>query len=426
MHPARRNQHIPALDGIRGLAVLLVIIFHCMHMEHAGNALDTQIYRMSAACWCGVDLFFVLSGFLITGILIDAKEGRHSFRNFYARRVLRIFPLYYGLLLFKLLIVPMIAHAPAGSHHADIWYWLYVSNWAQGLGAKGLHPGLGLTWTLAIEEQFYMFWPLIVFCCGRKTLLKICAAMVVAAVLFRVTIEMSLHLPMGHELTPARIDSLAMGAMAAILLREIDLATLHRFARVALAGGAVILAMIFAKDGLWAGPGLMNMFGLTAWGMVFAGMVIFAATLPAERSYTKALMARPLLWLGKFSYAIYLFHATIDGVLQRVAFGAKGSPPRIWGSQLPAQFGYYIVLLALCLAAGWISWNIYEKWFLRLKRYFVYEPTPALHAPAQRAGSASADGCAIGAGIASAEADPTRQTERSHAFLTSPPASAAG
>jgi peptidoglycan/LPS O-acetylase OafA/YrhL len=379
MQTARREQHIPrdghipALDGIRGLAVLLVIVFHCMHIEHAGSGIDAQVSRFSAALWCGVDLFFVLSGFLITGILLDAKESRHYFRNFYARRVLRIFPLYYGLLLVKLVLVPAVGNAPAGSHHADIWYWLYVSNWAQGLGARGLHHGLGLTWTLAIEEQFYMVWPLLVYVCDRRTLTRLCVGMIAAAVIFRVTIEMTMHLPFGQEMTPARIDSLAMGALAAILLREVELGTLQRFARYAMIAGAVVLAAIFAKDGFWAGHGLMDMYGLTAWAMLFAGMVVFAATYSPGKRYVKTLTARPLLLLGKFSYAIYLLHATIDGALQRVLFG-DGPMPRVMGSQLPAQIVYYAVLIAACVVAGWLSWNLYEKWFLRLKAYFVYEP----------------------------------------------------
>ncbi len=157
------SQHIPALDGIRGIAILVVMMHH--FTVYGGmastNALDRAFRTLTLPGWVGVDLFFVLSGFLITGILYDAKEKRHYFRTFYMRRVLHIFPLYYVVLVIVFLIAPRLFTADAALQSftgEQWWYWTYLSNVSTALSGWHEYLAFGHFWSLAVEEQFYLLW----------------------------------------------------------------------------------------------------------------------------------------------------------------------------------------------------------------------------------------------------------------------------
>lgn len=176
---AGASGHNPVLDGIRGMAILMVMWHHNTVLGHA-NPIDSWYHAISGLGAFGVDLFFVLSGFLITGILYDSKvRGPQTFGsyfgNFYARRTLRIFPLYYAVVIFSLLILPHVGDAlkhvtsPASADliqtkldrfaqvkDYDLYFWLYLSNFPIAITAKWLHGILGVSWSLAIEEQFYL------------------------------------------------------------------------------------------------------------------------------------------------------------------------------------------------------------------------------------------------------------------------------
>src|SRR4051812_8053988 len=186
--PLQLRPHFPGLDGLRGLAILMVMILHFGGTTEQGmSGLNLWFSRITGAGWCGVDLFFVLSGFLITGILYDAKGTPGGLRNFYARRVLRIFPLYYATLIVLFVILPLLAPGPnpgldkVALHQG--WLWLYLSNFAAVfIGDHTFAAGLvqaGHFWSLAIEEQFYLVWPLIVLTLRRETLINICVAVIV-------------------------------------------------------------------------------------------------------------------------------------------------------------------------------------------------------------------------------------------------------
>jgi peptidoglycan/LPS O-acetylase OafA/YrhL len=221
-YPQGQSGHVPALDGIRGLAILMVMLYHLTLPPAA--ALDRVWAGIASFGWAGVDLFFVLSGFLITGILFDAKGGKHYFRNFYARRTLRIFPLYYAVMMVLLVIVPRLPFAHAARYAAasgdQIWYWTYLSNFALGWRHEWNLGSLDLAWSLAIEEQFYLLWPAVVFLLGRRALIGICGAVIVAALAARTALTLwGAHPIPIHVLTPCRMDSLALGALVALAAR---------------------------------------------------------------------------------------------------------------------------------------------------------------------------------------------------------------
>src|SRR5580693_7177583 len=207
---------IPQLDAVRGLAVLLVLLHNTdvYPSLHLGLIADNG--------WMGVDLFFVLSGFLITGILLDTKQSGRYFENFYARRCLRIWPLYYSALLFMLVIVPLFrpSEAPAifGARSSPWWaYPLFLQNFLIPIptSAAGL---LGVTWSLAVEEQFYLVWPLVVRFCTEAQLRRIATAVIFVSPALRFYLVR--HQVNIYSNTFCRLDGLMAGALLAIVIRS--------------------------------------------------------------------------------------------------------------------------------------------------------------------------------------------------------------
>ena len=214
MAPTRVGNRLPALDGLRGIAVLLVLAFHCRYffppwMEKSARP------TLDVLGWSGVDLFFVLSGYLITGILLDTKDSSSYFRTFYARRSLRIFPLYFSFVAAVLLLAQWRVHG--------FWYLTYLSNWQPGHGVNDGY--LSHLWSLAIEEQFYLIWPAVVWFVPPGRLKWICIALAVTAAGLRPFAGSQDQA--AYRLTPCRMDSLALGAFVAIGMRHFE-ATLRR------------------------------------------------------------------------------------------------------------------------------------------------------------------------------------------------------
>ena len=222
--PSRR--HVPALDGVRGMAIVLVLVSHLMLFnDHTGSRFGDSLSALRGLGWVGVDLFFVLSGFLITGILFDTLQDPHYFRSFYMRRFLRIFPLYYGFLFFLL----VLGHWGPGMHFE--WngrqYVLltYLQNTGIWFPVTDFHPGvwadLDHFWSLAVEEQFYVFWPLLVFLVrGRRRIIALALALSGIALLLRIALYVHGSSPLLiFMLTPCRMDTLLVGGLAALVVR---------------------------------------------------------------------------------------------------------------------------------------------------------------------------------------------------------------
>ena len=214
--------HWPALDGLRGTAILAVLVCH-----YASLLPRTPAVGLLEIGWAGVDLFFVLSGFLITGILLDARGTPNYFRNFYARRALRIFPLYYGFLVVTLLVSLVVRLAPGASHEGirHLWaaqpsLWTYTVNyWIPT--QTGWNPWSEMViplWSLSVEEQFYLVWPLVVCRLSERGLVRLCVGIVAGALLLRLSLTAAgVDWSWLYFVTPARADSLAAGALLALL-----------------------------------------------------------------------------------------------------------------------------------------------------------------------------------------------------------------
>lgn len=386
----RPGSHIPALDGIRGLAILLVILFHHTLMRQQ-TPFDRVYVNLARLGWSGVDLFFVLSGFLITGILYDSRGSAHYFRNFYVRRTLRIFPLYYAFLFFTLRISPQLwpdtelaaMGRAAMESRSEAWYWLYLSNILFALDEGFGHPNLAVTWSLAIEEQFYLVWPVVVALLGRRSLMRTCGALVVIAPALRTTMLMAGVDPTAPYVLPfCRLDALATGALVALALRdERDGARLVTWARyIAPAAAVAVLGIWYLEVPLdnrnWTEP-IMQGAGYTMLALLFGSLV--ALTVVARPgSGLSRLFSLPLLrTFGTYSYALYLFHVPVRRFVRDTYFPVAAFPTWL-GSPLPGQLLFYVVATAPAFFLAWASWHLYEKQMLKLKRFFPCERGPGL------------------------------------------------
>ena len=178
---ARLRGHLVALDGVRGLAILMVLLVHFVANMQPTTQVERTIVLVTGYGNYGVDLFFVLSGFLITGILYDGRNKPHYFRNFYMRRLLRIFPLYYGVLAFVFFLAPLIPllRGPTLDYLVEnqAWAWLYAVNIHVAKHGEWSLSYINHFWSLAIEEHFYLFWPLVVFMLAGRPRLLIAASL---------------------------------------------------------------------------------------------------------------------------------------------------------------------------------------------------------------------------------------------------------
>ena len=230
---AQASDRVPVLDGIRGIAVLLVMIFHFWIVAFSGgNLLWERIYDDVAGMgWIGVDLFFVLSGFLITGILYDSRDSLHYFRVFYGRRTVRIFPLYYAALAIFFLVGPFVlarVYRPAladmqSGAIVKLFAWTYLLNWYEGFKGWGAvaHP-LQHFWSLSVEEQFYLIWPFLILKLERRRMMGVCIGLMMLALTLRAALYW-LHFPFAaYTWTICRADSLAIGALVALAARNAD------------------------------------------------------------------------------------------------------------------------------------------------------------------------------------------------------------
>lgn len=389
--PVRFSGFQPGLDGVRGLAILLVMGVHFVGDATPHNRGEWLAVKLGGYGLVGVDLFFVLSGFLITGLLLDSKPYPGYYRNFYARRFLRIFPLYYMVLAALFLILPRLMTIPPALEAARAqqgWLWSYLANFRIAAASDWSLTYVSHFWSLAIEEHFYLVWPLVVYLVRRETLERLCVAVIVAGLALRVALVLSGVSELSVSvLTPCRVDTLCTGALLAAYGRrdggaEALLARAVPFA-LGLAAIIVPLATFGAITRLWI-P-VIHQVRTTLNALFFAALTLISL-LPAERNaIARLFQGRVLRVFGKYSYGLYVYHGIIAYRMLELRaedrFGAMfGGHSR--GMIVQAVFG-----VALSLLVSVASYELFEKRFLSLKRYFeTARPAPvtvaAVPAPA--------------------------------------------
>jgi peptidoglycan/LPS O-acetylase OafA/YrhL len=362
------------LDGIRGIAALVVV---CYHLAHG----------LAPQGWMAVDCFFVLSGYLITSILLANRDDPHYFFNFYARRSLRIWPIYYLTLLLVMVAYRFMPTNYPINAGIIVQYFTYTQHvqWIWFDPEYHAIRAYDHTWTLAIEEQFYMLWPLLVRTAMRRGLASICITIAAGSVFLR-------HIGMSPEVLPARCDGFALGSLLALAMsgryafaegRGIRLRIM--LMAVMIAGSTVALSLLgprempaflgeylFPSWNYWAiGPINVLFFGLI-------GIVI----LNAGREWLAFLRWHPLVYIGTISYGLYLYHIPVMYAVEAV-FRKLGS-----GHTFDANRPLYrlIIELSISLVVASLSWRFIEQPILGLKSRFHYKVAPDVANAAGRLG----------------------------------------
>ncbi|GAC1363781.1 MAG: acyltransferase [Acidobacteriaceae bacterium] len=387
--PIDFKTRFPALDGIRAIAVLMVFADHFGGGSHGGRVLQ-MVNNLRTRGWIGVDLFFVLSGFLITGILYDTRNDSKFFQRFFARRAVRIFPVFYLVLGILLLLTPIFQYEWRLGH---LWFLVYLGNFFANRDFtlyeiySANHPTakvfIGHFWTLCVEEQFYLLWPLLVWSVrDRIRLLWTAGGISLLALALRIGMEMRFSRGMCElwimRTLPFRMDALLIGAMLALLLRGPAADRWQRSCRwVFLAALAAVLAIFtFSPD--YDSPVLLTV-GLTAVALASAGLV--GMTLRHGSPAFRFFHTGPLRRLGRYSYGFYIYHVLygwawiqflvfVTGKVHSIALGGLIA--------LPVNFvTTYLVSM--------VSYEWFERRFLRWKRRFEYDSEKAEHRHAFRA-----------------------------------------
>jgi peptidoglycan/LPS O-acetylase OafA/YrhL len=362
------HARIPELDGIRAIAIWMVLLFHIFYgwvpVDHNFSPIPRFVMLAVAHGWLGVDLFFVLSGFLITGVLLDSKEKTHYFRNFYARRFLRIMPLYFTVVL---IFSIFYRH----SRNFLILSTLFAANLAYMFNVRVPH-GPAVLWSLAVEEHFYLIWPLLVYVLGRSRLTILAVLIVVLTPVVR-GIAVAHGMPIDDTVyvySWFRFDGLAFGALAAVWIRSSNASprNCYRLAGL-LMGMAVAITIIGAPFGLLhtrsvVGAALRN----TQAQLPFVSFLLVALAL--QGSQLIAVLRSPLARLsGSLSYCLYLIHFAIGDGYESVVryFGVR---PSVVFGDLGAILvrGTFIIVASFGIAI--LSKKYLEDPFLRLKRFF--------------------------------------------------------
>ena len=376
MNQTRIDRHFPALDGLRGLAILLVI-------PHNADVFHGTLWPAAILAhlgWIGVQLFFVLSGFLITGNLLDSRSAPNYYRSFFARRVLRIFPLYYGVLIATFLVLPHVVALPEkmiSTQHHQIWLWTFMVNWTEPFGRSV--EGFSHFWSLAVEEQFYFLWPFLLHRRNPETVFRLSIGLIVLAFVIRCVLVLSgAKNGVLYMFTFCRMDALAAGAAAAALVRmPRGIEAFRRHAHHWWLAGLILLAAGAVPTGIYAleGTGTYTV-GYTMLSLAFAALVLGGITDVggSRHIYQRILNLKPLRSAGKYSYGMYIFHMfIIVGAGGWILARLQPTFP-IW---YPAIYALLIAVLSYCVA--FVSYHGFEKYFLKLKQRF----TPARNAALQ-------------------------------------------
>jgi len=353
------GNYYPGIDGLRGLAVILVLIYH-----------NFFYLKITWYGQFGVDLFFAISGFLITEILLKSISSEKYFTSFYGRRLMRIFPIYYLCLALIFFILPdqLLLDATLKTSKADQWwFWTYLQNWFYAIHGVlvGTAP-ITHFWTLAVEEQFYLLWPPIIFLVrDLKKLLVICIAILITinAIRFFTWLYFMENIDQ-FSFTLTRCDGILTGSALAVLKQtgQFKKSILLKIAFVILIllnGIYLLIGTVFDLR-----PNYLNIAGFTSIS-IFCTWVLYLTISNSRTILKKILLIYPLKFFGKYSYGIYVFHFPVMFLLHPTF--EKWLWP-LFGSRIPET----LLLIFIEVIIAVIVYHLYEKHFLKLKKFFPY------------------------------------------------------
>lgn len=344
---------ILALDGIRGIAILAVMVHHfsCV-FQGSTSPFDRVLYSIASRDRHGVDLFFVLSGFLITRILIYSRGRENWLQSFYMRRVLRIFPVYFLYLLLIFGMMRQIYPDKFVNTHA-LPYMVYLSNWQAGTGFADFR--LGHIWSLAVEEQFYLVWPILVLLCPPRRLIHAAGAICLLALGLRLAATGHVGMHAIDRMTPFRIDALAAGAVLAAISTSDRGSRLIRRLGLPAAGAALMLAVAL-RGTAYSYAVQFSVIVVCCGAFVFLGA-----------RHNPGWLRHPFLTTaGKYSYGMYVYHVLLSSQIWPWLKACDRVVP------LPVLRWVFLPLAGgTAFMAAWLSYRYFESPFLRLKEHFV-------------------------------------------------------
>ena len=342
--------YVPALDGLRGLAILLVL---CHHLgKHLYPPLDGIFYLG----WVGVDLFFVLSGYLITNILLNTKNNPRYYKNFIGRRTLRIFPLYYFALTIFFIF---IAKGERFQYLLDnqAYFWSYTQNLLFAFDGWPRNKVLNHLWSLAIEEQFYVLWPFVILFFSNKNILRIAIFGMLLSLLLR---NINPTIPYAYTFTFARWDTLMLGGIIAVGIRDFRY-RLEKYTLPVLLLSAlgVMIILAITQSGTNDHP-LMARVGYSLIGLMFGALLITTFDTASIGNISRKIFEiKSLRLLGKYSYGIYVYHFILYNLIYKSLH-----------EYLENHWYASGTFLVITLLVSYLSYHLFEVKFLQLKKYF--------------------------------------------------------
>ncbi len=312
-------KRIPELDGLRGIAILSVVSFHYLNNQLVGseNAIGKLIYKLTSFGWIGVDLFFILSGFLIGTILIQSKNSKNYFSTFYIRRVVRIIPNYFLLILIfmGLLAIPFFAnnYFLTGNNVIPAWsYFAMVHNFYMASLDNLGNSAMSVTWSIGIEEQFYIIFPLVIYLLKDKWIPYLLGITIVLAIFFRMQFDSWIP---PYVLLHCRMDAIAFGALVAYFNYHYNLRewvnTNFKWLTIILTTEIILCGYFFYR---YQDLGVLRN---TYYGIFFSISLVIAIT-KKDSYYAALLRNKALMWVGTISYSLYLFHYMILGLFHHL------------------------------------------------------------------------------------------------------------
>ncbi|WP_442776408.1 acyltransferase family protein [Sphaerotilus montanus] len=368
--------HLPSLDGLRGIAVLLVLLhnFDVLDLGGARALGPVLVKEFFYIGWIGVQLFFVLSGYLITRGLLQTQGQPDYFERFFLKRVLRIFPLYYLALLVFLVLLPATGWVEQRSmQYSPLWLWAYLSNWTTPFEPTG--GPLPHFWSLAVEEQFYLVWPLLLWKLRLRHVWWLCLGLTALSPLLRLLLVWQGFPDEAlYEFTFSRMDALTAGAALAAWDhgRALQGATRWRAGHLPLLGLLLLVAAAVASHGFRRVGALPQVLGYSLLALSFAALTGWAVLTDQARSRGasvsrwSAVLRWPVLRrFGQYSYAIYVFHKPLQDLV--------GEPLLVrWTghahtADLGVALGYFAGATTVTFGVAWLSWHLFERHFLAMK-----------------------------------------------------------
>lgn len=382
--PIDFKKRFPALDGIRALAITLVFLEHFGGGSHGGRVFNV-INQIRLRGWVGVDLFFVLSGFLITGILFDTRFDSHYFKRFFLRRSVRIFPIFYLVIAILLALTPILHYQLRPGHALFLVYmgnFLGNYDFSYYIFESPNHPNfpfnIGHFWSLCVEEQFYLLWPIVVWKFkDRITLIRVALGVVLLAAILRASLFLAfgtfLAERWGVRTLPFRMDSLAIGGILALLLRGPNANRWQRICRpLFFVAGTAFAILSLSGTNMWASA-VGSAFGLSLTALASAGLIGMA--LRTESATFRVFYKKPLRILGKYSYGFYVYHDIFGWTWIQFLVILMGTLHSMLYAGIIALGSNFI----LTFLVAKLSYDFYESKFLRLKKYMEYDSEQVEH-----------------------------------------------